>query len=282
MGQYFLIVNPAKRQYLTSHAFGAGLKLMEFTNQEHGPLQAMAVLMADSNGRGGGDLGTDGLTDAELALIGSWAGDPVYVTGDYADYFINPTDGKHNPYTQKLAELLADLDGKEYTVDEYEPNFSGPVAKWPKKKVTHKFGTRINKDTGKPEPKGENLYDAAQAFFEDISDKVITVVAKGEGGCHPWAAIDLAATGWRQVPEWGVLPKQKPKKPAGGAKLYKEYAKHATTALQNATDIAARFIADAENEGENPDELLAELTRKVGEIRKRNADLKAEREKRGW
>ena len=36
-------------------------------------------MLAEGNGRGGGDLHSDNY------LIGSWAGDEVYISGDYAD-----------------------------------------------------------------------------------------------------------------------------------------------------------------------------------------------------
>lgn len=79
MGQYYKIVNVKKRQYLNPHMFNDGMKLMEFGMSAGGTMTALAVLLADGNGRGGGDLGS------ENDIIGSWAGDPIVVAGDYAD-----------------------------------------------------------------------------------------------------------------------------------------------------------------------------------------------------
>ena len=79
MGQYYKIVNVKKRQYLNPHMFNDGMKLMEFGMSASGTLTALAVLLADGNGRGGGDLNSDN------PIIGSWAGDPIVVAGDYAD-----------------------------------------------------------------------------------------------------------------------------------------------------------------------------------------------------
>lgn len=79
MGQYYLIVNVDKGQYLHPHKFGDGLKLMEFGNSQYGTLTGLAVLLADGNNRGGGDLRTDD------PIVGSWAGDRIVVAGDYAD-----------------------------------------------------------------------------------------------------------------------------------------------------------------------------------------------------
>ena len=59
MGQYYLIVNLDKRQYLHAHKFGDGLKLLEFGSSGSGTMCALAILLADGNGRGGGDLTID-------------------------------------------------------------------------------------------------------------------------------------------------------------------------------------------------------------------------------
>jgi len=79
MGQYYKIVNIKKKQYITPHTFGDGSKLMEFSMSASGVLAGLAILLADGNGRGGGDL------HSENDIIGSWAGDNIVVAGDYAD-----------------------------------------------------------------------------------------------------------------------------------------------------------------------------------------------------
>lgn len=79
MGQYYKIVNLDKMQYLHPHKFNEGLKLMEFSCSTPGTMTALALLLADGNGRGGGDMRSDS------PLIGSWAGNRIVVAGDYAD-----------------------------------------------------------------------------------------------------------------------------------------------------------------------------------------------------
>ena len=79
MGQYYKAVNKTKQQYLSPWTFGNGAKLMEFVSDGKGMLQGLGILLAEGNGRGGGDLHSDNY------LIGSWAGDEVYISGDYAD-----------------------------------------------------------------------------------------------------------------------------------------------------------------------------------------------------
>lgn len=79
MGQYYKIVNVKKKQYITPHTFGDGAKLMEFSMSASGVLAGLAILLADGNGRGGGDL------NSENEIVGSWAGDNIVIAGDYAD-----------------------------------------------------------------------------------------------------------------------------------------------------------------------------------------------------
>jgi len=93
MGQYYKIVNLDKKEYLHPHKFGDGLKLLEFGLSGMGTLAGLTVLLADGNNRGGGDLRSDN------PLIGSWAGDRIVVTGDYADEGKFVRSKKKNLYT---------------------------------------------------------------------------------------------------------------------------------------------------------------------------------------
>ena len=84
MGQYYYVVNLDKKQYLCPHKFNDGAKLMEFGHSTEGTLLALTVLLADGNGRGGGDLHIEARQDMRK-LLGSWAGDRIVIAGDYAD-----------------------------------------------------------------------------------------------------------------------------------------------------------------------------------------------------
>lgn len=86
MGQYYYVVNVDKKEYLDAHSFGDGLKLLEFGASGGGTMLGLAVLLAQGNGRGGGDL------DSESPVIGSWVGDRVIIAGDYADPWVDPQD----------------------------------------------------------------------------------------------------------------------------------------------------------------------------------------------
>lgn len=79
MGQYYKVVNLDKKQYLDPHDCGEGAKLMEIALSSMSMMSCVALLLADGNGRGGGDI------HSENPLIGSWAGDRIVISGDYAD-----------------------------------------------------------------------------------------------------------------------------------------------------------------------------------------------------
>jgi len=136
VGAYYLVVCPARRQYLHAHRFGDGLKLLEQGASGSGTMLGLAVLLADGNGRGGGDL------RSESPLIGSWAGHGVVLASDYAD------DGKHVPPEDIVAYRNSVAKDKA-------------VRDWLKSK-----GQKL--DDVVP-----NLYHVAERCYEDISDKVI-------------------------------------------------------------------------------------------------------------
>jgi hypothetical protein len=81
MGQYHKLYNLDKKEYVDGHRIDNGLKLMEQCGHEKSTATALWLLLANSNGRGGGDA-------RNHEMIGRWAGDRVLVQGDYAE----PTD----------------------------------------------------------------------------------------------------------------------------------------------------------------------------------------------
>jgi hypothetical protein len=107
MGQYYKIYNVTKKEYISPHTFNDGVKLREFGygGGEICTMQALALLLANSNGRGGGDFNIESCVynkntgkyelvvlpedkkRAELLkeVAGRWAGDKIVVQGDYAN-----------------------------------------------------------------------------------------------------------------------------------------------------------------------------------------------------
>ena len=104
MGQYYKIVNIKKKQYITPHTFGDGAKLMEFSMSANGVLAGLAILLADGNGRGGGDL------HSENDIVGSWSGDNIVVAGDYAD------EGKFVKEADRNLYNVASNEGEDISV----------------------------------------------------------------------------------------------------------------------------------------------------------------------
>lgn len=87
MGQYYHIVNLDKREFINPHRMDHGLKLYEFGCQGR-VVTALTLLLANSNGRGGGDFiaPDNSQMQAEIEVWqGRWAGDRIVIDGDYAE-----------------------------------------------------------------------------------------------------------------------------------------------------------------------------------------------------
>jgi hypothetical protein len=78
MGQYHKVYNIDKKVMINAHGINNGLKLVEQIGHDHSTSTALFLLLANSNGRGGGDV-------EDHYLIGSWAGDRIVIQGDYAE-----------------------------------------------------------------------------------------------------------------------------------------------------------------------------------------------------
>jgi len=79
MGQYHYLVNLTKKQFVNPHNIGNGLKLHEQIGFDCSTATALTMLLACSNGRGGGDF------QSKSPLMGSWAGDKIAFIGDYTE-----------------------------------------------------------------------------------------------------------------------------------------------------------------------------------------------------
>jgi len=96
MGQYHKTYNLDKKEFIHPHHIDNGLKLYEQIADVHSSSTALFALLANSNGRGGGDF-------PKHDLIGRWAGDRIIVQGDYAE----PTDnGYQDP---EVLETFTDI-----------------------------------------------------------------------------------------------------------------------------------------------------------------------------
>lgn len=107
MGQYWMPVNLSKREYISPHKLGAGLKLWEQLANNPGVGAALIILTAaQREARGGGDFDMEqnwhgpertlpkhnttpgpmpeDYPSIAARTIGRWAGDNIAIVGDYA------------------------------------------------------------------------------------------------------------------------------------------------------------------------------------------------------
>jgi hypothetical protein len=102
----------------------------------------LAILLADGNGGGGGDLRSNN------PVVGSWAGDPIVVAGDYA------TEGR----------FVSEDDVKAWKKSKIEdPEFERWIRETKRMTVSEYLA----------DCKPPNLYNLAQDLYEDISVKVL-------------------------------------------------------------------------------------------------------------
>lgn len=98
MGQYHEVYNLDKKERIDPHRIDNGLKLYEQVGHIGSTSTALFALLANSNGRGGGDF-------PEHPMIGHWAGDRILIQGDYASF-------KDNGYVpEEELEKFTDISG---------------------------------------------------------------------------------------------------------------------------------------------------------------------------
>ncbi len=79
MGQYYIAVNKKKREYICPWCLGGVAKLWEWAANSQAAV--FPALLAKTDGAGGGD--PEWGDPRVQAVFGRWAGDPVYLVGDY-------------------------------------------------------------------------------------------------------------------------------------------------------------------------------------------------------
>ncbi len=202
MGQYHLVVNLSRREFINPHKLGDGAKLIEQLNSEGGTLAATHILLACSNGRGGGDI-PDGKTyctraeakkagwrilegdtvkgrcyavydeklyKAAKEFIGRWAGDRIAVVGDYTE----KGDIKDCPDADILYQLHKSPDDRK-----------GQIEHWRKLAADYKDDPKQAEEWL---DKAERLNRASPLF--DITDGVLPLV---EASCD----VKITGDGWR-------------------------------------------------------------------------------------
>ncbi|MEM5815508.1 MAG: hypothetical protein QXL14_00460 [Candidatus Aenigmatarchaeota archaeon] len=77
MGQYFILINLDKKEYVDPFNIGSGSKFFEVCWNNAGKL--LVYLLRKSNETGGGDVEEP----KKLQYCGRWAGDRIVLIGDY-------------------------------------------------------------------------------------------------------------------------------------------------------------------------------------------------------
>jgi len=177
MGQYYYIVNLDKKEFIHPHLFNDGLKLLEFGCSSQGTMTALAVLCADGNGKGGGDIcrsitGKTKIKSCEKIsyswehsgkqthlvvpkIAGRWSGDRIVIAGDYAEPGSHMTQRDRLKYRREILAMLP----KGYASPSYLKHYSREEAE-----KNLKEAVRQTRD------KGVNLYEVcAYGLFDDIS-----------------------------------------------------------------------------------------------------------------
>ena len=128
MGQYHWTVNLDKKEFISPHKIGLGLKMAEQVGDFHATTgDILFLLLACSHSRGGGDVPAEGIED----MLGRWAGDRVIVIGDYSEpsdvpgidasqiiqSIFDNEDGLPQPEWTDISELLRPLILKLWGVD---------------------------------------------------------------------------------------------------------------------------------------------------------------------
>ncbi len=125
MGQYHLVVNLDRKQFLKPTSLGDGLKLLEF-GDGGATLTALAILLAQDNGRGLGDLrvtmpdtpledwergkcGVKRIRTPHAHLVGSWSGDRITIAGDYGDHLLGRDENLYDIAQKEYEDISAPM-----------------------------------------------------------------------------------------------------------------------------------------------------------------------------
>jgi hypothetical protein len=118
MGQYFIAANKTKKEYFTAWELGGVAKLWEWcVNPQAGVLP---YLLRKSDESGGGDVH---IRVANPNYAGRWAGDEVYLVGDYDSS--NLFDLATKEYSN-IAKDLADEYNKFIELDSHKLRYKAP------------------------------------------------------------------------------------------------------------------------------------------------------------
>jgi len=198
MGQYHCIVNLDKHEFLNPWDMGEGAKLLEWGYGSGTMLTALAILLAVSNGRGGGDYHCNEQDKTLDEWVGRWGGDRIAVVGDYAeDGDLAPehhagaiwtacSNAREGTDTTPLEERIAEnetkravygdyVDGwneKERAIEEMQPPYRNITAEM--RRVIEADGVvRFKKETYKSRDINGKVTESEHISIVDSSQKML-------------------------------------------------------------------------------------------------------------
>lgn len=156
MGQYFLVVNTDKKQFIDAWKFGEGVADLQAVSGYHA--QALALLTCRM----------DEVRDTAGNLLGSWSGDQVFAAAEYAS--TGNDDAKRNLYKTALEEF-EDISYKALAMlcDTHEPvcwELSEKVATPRHERLIFHLGNAITEAGGCP-PLEQALNEVIGANWKD-------------------------------------------------------------------------------------------------------------------
>ena len=107
MGQYFIVANTTKKEYLHPHKFGQGLKFMEFTVDGYGLMHGLAHLLAKSS---------EGVAMDDPEITGRWIGDNIVIVGDYDESEIYRDAVDSDNYYTDISNAVIQHIGKDFVI----------------------------------------------------------------------------------------------------------------------------------------------------------------------
>ncbi|MFQ5793017.1 MAG: hypothetical protein ACE5JI_21310 [Acidobacteriota bacterium] len=111
MGQYYIAVNPKKREYVCPWCLGGVAKLWEWAVNPQAAIFPALLAKTDEGGGGDPDWGDSKVQE----VFGRWAGDPVYLVGDYdSSKLFDKARKEYANISEEVGEVVSDFVGGEH------------------------------------------------------------------------------------------------------------------------------------------------------------------------
>jgi len=99
MGEYFVIANLDKKEFLSPDIFATGVKLFEIAASDCGAMTGLTILLSSQT------------EDDKDSIYGRWAGDRIIIAGDYSNVEVYEDciiDGKYENISEDVILKLCE------------------------------------------------------------------------------------------------------------------------------------------------------------------------------